>query len=102
MEYVAYAFGVALRLAVLPLWLVRCIYVYLMAVYKEKGVRVYVDESRDFPGSDGTNNSPGSAGVDDTLSLKRDSLAKLSEIESLVHNINDVLGGYGADVEIIG
>ncbi len=36
------------------------------------------------------------------LELKRDSLAKLSEIESLVHNINDVLGGYGADVEIIG
>ena len=36
------------------------------------------------------------------LELKRDSLAKLSEIESLGHNINDVLGGYGADVEIIG
>ena len=36
------------------------------------------------------------------LELKRDSLAKLSELESLVHNINDVLGGYGADVEIIG
>ena len=36
------------------------------------------------------------------LELKRDSLAKLSELESLVHNINDVLGGYGCDVEIIG
>ena len=36
------------------------------------------------------------------IELKRDSLAKLSEIESLVHNINDVLSGYGADVEIIG
>lgn len=36
------------------------------------------------------------------LELKRDSLSKLSEIESLVRNINDVLGGYGADVEIIG
>ena len=36
------------------------------------------------------------------IELKRDSLAKLSELESLVHNINDVLGGYGADVEIIG
>lgn len=36
------------------------------------------------------------------IELKRDSLAKLSEIEALVHNINDVLGGYGADVEIIG
>lgn len=36
------------------------------------------------------------------LELKRDSLAKLSEIESLVHNINDVLDGYGANVEIIG
>lgn len=36
------------------------------------------------------------------IELKRDSLAKLSEIESLVHNINDVLAGYGADVEIIG
>ena len=36
------------------------------------------------------------------IELKRDSLAKLSELESLVHNINDVLGGYGCDVEIIG
>ena len=71
MEYVWYAIGVALRLVALPLWLVRCIYIYLMAVYKEKGVRVYVDESRDFPGSGGTDNRPGSAGVDDTLSAVR-------------------------------
>lgn len=35
------------------------------------------------------------------LELKRDSLAKLSELESLVHQINDVLGGYGCDLEVI-
>lgn len=35
------------------------------------------------------------------LELKRDSLAKLSELEALVHQINDVLGGYGCDLEII-
>ncbi len=71
MSYVWYAIGIVLRLLVLPLWLIRCVYVYLMAVYKEKGVRVYVDESRDFPDTDGTNNSPGSAGVDDTWSALR-------------------------------
>lgn len=36
------------------------------------------------------------------LELKRDSLAKLSELEALVHQINDVLGGYGCDLEVIG
>lgn len=36
------------------------------------------------------------------LELKRDSLAKYSELESLVNNINDVLDGYGVNPEIIG
>ena len=36
------------------------------------------------------------------LELKRDSLAKYSELENLVNNINDVLDGYGCNPEIIG
>ena len=88
MEYVLYAMLVILRLAILPLWLVRCIYVYLMAVYKEKGVRVYVDESRGFPGANGTNNGSGGAGVTDTAATIRAKAGQLGEVKRA--------GGFGS------
>jgi len=69
MTYGTYVVMTVLRLAILPFWLVRCVYVYMMAVYKEKGVRVYVDESRDFSGTD--DNGSGSAGVTDTAATIR-------------------------------
>lgn len=36
------------------------------------------------------------------VELKREALSKLSDLETLVHDINDVLEGYGCPVEIIG
>lgn len=71
MEYVIYALAVAIRIVITPIVLVFALYQHLRATYKGKVLVIYVDESRDFPRSGGSDNSPGSAGVDDTWAALR-------------------------------
>lgn len=71
MEYVQYAIAVAIRLLITPFVLAFALFQHLRATYKGKVLVIYVDESRDFPRTGGSNDGQGSAGVDDTLAALR-------------------------------